>query len=255
MMNDIRNEFVALEPYLIPETKKLLFEIESKNPFKVNLRKVYDPIDCWQINSVTPYVIDMPSWDDKNIICFTHELLHIYFDYGLGMKINHFLIPNLTMPYSANTENPWALPNYLINLINNLQHHKMVPYFIEYGFPLNKLIDNFDNPIEIFETFDNELKIDTDLNSFFGRYVAALSYVNFLALELYFPNPLVRNKLINSFSKEMDNKFVGLRSIFHPILMKWEKECNNSQELIKEINDTAKIYSSDFKFYKAKNGK
>lgn len=243
-MNEIENKFVPLEPYLMPQTKKLLFEIESKNPFKVFLRKVYDPIDCWQINSVRPYVIDMPSWDDKNIICFTHELLHIYFDYILGMKMDHFLILNLTTPYSVNTEDPWTLPNCLINLINNLQHHKMIPYFIEYGFPLNKIIDNYDNPITIFETLENEIKTEFDLKSPTARYSAALAFANYLSLELYFPNLLVRSKLANSYSKEMDKKFIGLRNILHPILKKWDKECNNSRELIIEINDAAKIYAS-----------
>lgn len=74
MTDDPRNEFVDLKPYLIPQTEKLLIEIESKNRFEVKLRKVYDHLETWQIRSSVPYHIDMPSWDEGNKIFFTHEI-------------------------------------------------------------------------------------------------------------------------------------------------------------------------------------
>jgi hypothetical protein len=86
--DDERNVYVDIEPYLIPETRKLIYEIEKETPNRVVLRKVYDDIKTWQIRSTIDYHIDMPSRDEENIISFTHELLHIYFNYVLGMKVN-----------------------------------------------------------------------------------------------------------------------------------------------------------------------
>lgn len=122
--DDERNEFVDIEPYIIPETRKLLNEIELKTPDKVKLRKVYDDsIKTWHIRGWADYHIDMPANDEGNIISFTHELLHIYFDYVFGMSVNQFALPSLVRPYSSFFEDPWHLPNQYIGLINNLKHH------------------------------------------------------------------------------------------------------------------------------------
>lgn len=240
---DERNEYVEIEAYLIPETRKLLNEIEEKTPNKVKLRKVYDNIKIWQIRSLIDYHIDMPSRDEGNIFSFTHELLHIYFDYVLGMKVSHYLLPSLVMPYNTGLEDPWQLPNYYINLINNLQHHKMVAYFVDYKFPTNKIIDNYENPIDIFDILDKEIKTELVLTTPFQKYVAALSFVNYLALELYFPNPAIREKLVKYYSKEYDKKFAGLRDLFLPLLAKWSTDYSDLKQLILDINDKAKVYA------------
>ena len=99
MQDDPRNEFVDLEPYLIPATRVLLERIESERRklglpeeyVKVMLRKVYGSIYTWQVrNDFFNWHIDMPEWDEGNVVCFTHELLHIYFDFCLGIKVEHF---------------------------------------------------------------------------------------------------------------------------------------------------------------------
>jgi len=245
MLEDERNEFVDLEPYLIPATKMLLAEIESKNPFKVYLKKVYDHRVTWQINNVTPYMIDMPSWDEGNKIFFTHELLHIYFDFVLDMRIGHFTLPFLFRNLCSNSEEVQHLMNQYINIINNLQHHKMVPYFDEYNFPLDQIVANYENPQEVLELFDNELNTPINLSSPFFKYAAAVSFVNYLALELYFPNPAIREKLRNTYSQEFDRKFSGLREVFHPLLEKWDTEYSDLPQLIKDINDRAMEYAEE----------
>jgi hypothetical protein len=245
MIGDSINKFVDLNPYLIPATKLLLSEIESKTPSKVELRKVYDPIETWQIRSLVSYHIDMPSWDEGNKIFFTHELLHIYFDYVLGMKVEHFTLPFLFRHFCNNIEEEQHLLNQYINLINNLQHHKMVPYFFEYNFPIDKIIGNYENPIDIFEVFEKELEADIDLTSSFHKYVAGISFVNFLALELYFPNPAIREDIRNSYSQKFDKKFAGLRELFQPLLGKWDTEYMDLRELIIDINIRAKEYAEE----------
>ncbi len=244
-MEDPRNEFVDKEPYLFPATKLLLAKIESKTPSKVELRKVYNPIETWQIRSLVSFHIDMPSWDEGNKIFFTHELLHIYFDYVLGMKVEHLTLPFLFRHFCNNVEEEMHLLNQYINLINNLQHHKMVPYFVEYNFPLDKLIGNYENPIGIFETLDLETKSEIDLTSSLHKYISAISFVNYLVLELYFPNPAIREKLRNSYSKKFDGKFIGLRDLFQPLLDKWDTEYTDLPQLIKDINFRAKEYAEE----------
>jgi hypothetical protein len=118
MSEDSRNEFVDLEPYLIPATKKLLIEIESKNGFKVHLRKVYDLLETWQINIYTPYVIDMPHWDEGNKVLFTHELLHIYFDFVLDMKIYHLTLQFLFRNLCNNGEEEHFFETEYLNQVN-----------------------------------------------------------------------------------------------------------------------------------------
>jgi hypothetical protein len=243
MYNDIKNEFVDKEPYLFPATRLLLTEIESKTPSKVELRKVYDPIETWQIRSTVSFHIDMPSWDEGNKIFFTHELLHIYFDYVLGMRVEHLTLPFLFRHFCNHDEEELHLLNQYINLINNLQHHKMVPYFVEYKFPMDKIILNYENPIGIFETLDIETKSEIDLTSSLHKYISAISFVNYLVLELYFPNPLIREKLRNSYSQEFDKKFVGLRALFLPLLNKWDQEYNDLPQIIRDINEKAKEYA------------
>jgi hypothetical protein len=241
---DERNEYVDIEPYLIPETRKLLIDIETKTPNKVNLRKVYDDsIKTWHIRTEPSYHIDMPSKDEGNIVRFTHELLHLYFDYVLGMKINHLGLPQTTEPYKPYFENKWHLANHFIYLINDLQHYKMIPYFSKLEFPLNRIIDNYESPTELLERFESNLMLNFDLNQPANRYSAALSFVNFLALELYFPNPLIREKLRNTYSQEFDKKFVGLREVFLSLLEKWDTEYNDLPQLIKDINFRAKDYA------------
>jgi hypothetical protein len=243
MTDDPRNEFVDLKPYLIPQTEKLLTEIESKNRFEVKLRKVYDHLETWQIRSLVPYHIDMPSWDEGNKIYFTHELLHIYFDYVLNMKVGHFNLPYLFSNLCSSDEEKQHLINQYVNLINNLQHHKMVAYFDEYNFPIDNLIANYENPTKVFEILENELKTPINLSSPIYKYAAAVSYVNYLALELYFPNPVIREKLLKSFSKEFDKKYEGLRDIFMPILKKWDTSFHDLPGLIEDINTMAKEYA------------
>lgn len=242
MLEDNRNEFVDIEPYLIQETKELLKEIESKNQFEVKLRKVYDNLESWQIRKFITYHIDMPSWDEGNVVNFTHELLHIYFNHVLGNDIT-FMLPILVNPYSNNEINTKNLLEYYVNLTNNLQHHKMVPFFSKFNLPLNKIVNNYENPIKIFETFDLGIKEEFDFSNPSNKYASARFYVNFLALELYFPNHLIRLKLKSLYSKEFDNKFFGLRSIFQPVLEKWDSEYNDTYQLIIDINEIVKEYA------------
>jgi hypothetical protein len=242
-MKDPRNEFVDKEPYLFPETKLLLTAIESKTSSKVELRKVYDPIETWQVRSSVSFHIDMPSWDEGNQIFFTHELLHIYFDYVLGMRVEHLTLPFLFRHFCNNIEEEQHLLNQYINLINNLQHHKMVPYFVGFNFPLDKIIGNYENPIGIFETLDIETKSEINLTSSLHKYISAITFVNYLALELYFPNPAIREKLRNSYSQKFDKKFVSLRELFLPLLDKWDTKYTDLPQLIIDINDKAMGYA------------
>ncbi len=241
---DERNEFVDIEPYLIPETRILLSEIELRTPDKVKLRKVYDDtIKTWHIRTLANYHIDMPANDEGNIISFTHELLHIYFDYVLGMMVNHFTLPFMIGQYNSFFENPTYLTDHYISLINNLQHHKMIPYFKSFNLPENKIIGNYENPTELYEIFEKDLELKIDLSQPVVRYSSALSYVNFLALELYFPNPAIREKLRNSYSNEFDKKLIGLRSVFQPLLEKWDTEYTDLNKLIHEIDNISKEYA------------
>jgi len=253
MQDDPRNEFVDLEPYLIPATRVLLERIESERRklglpeeyVKVMLRKVYGSIYTWQVrNDFFNWHIDMPEWDEGNVVCFTHELLHIYFDFCLGIKVEHFgeLLP-MVEPYSQYFEDPWHLANQFITLTNHLQHHKMIPYFAEFQFPLDQIIGNYKNPEDVFQVFDNNLEFNYDFTQPVHRYMAALSYVNFLCLEYYFPNPEVRTKIVEDYSTRMDAKFEGMRNIFHPILARWDTEYADLRELIFSINSEAKTYA------------
>jgi len=246
MEKEDRNEFVDLEAYLIPETRILLAEINSQlpHPKEVLLRKVYNSEEPWQVRKCVSYHIDMPAKDEGNIVFFTHELLHIYFDFCQGMKIHDLELIHLVAPYgNAYPEQPWYLPNHFITLINHLQHPKMVNYYAAYNYPLDKIIVNFENPVDLLETFDKNLKTAFDLEQPAHRYTAALGYVNFLTLELYFPNPAVRKELRNKYSLQYDKKFVGLRSIFQPVLEKWNTEYYDLRQLIFDINDKATEYA------------
>ena len=245
MEKEDRNKFVDLEAYLIPETRILLAEINSQlpHPKEVLLRKVYNSEEPWQVRKCVSYHIDMPERDEGNLVSFSHELLHIYFAFCQGMKLSDTELLSLIPPYNSGYKDPWYLPNHFINLINHLQHHKMVPYFDAFNFPLDKIIVNFENPVDLLETFDNNLKTAFDLEQPAHRYTAALGYVNFLTLELYFPNPAVRKELRNKYSLQYDKKFVGLRSIFQPVLEKWNTEYNGLRQLIFDINVKAKEYA------------
>ena len=87
------------------------------------------------------------------------------------------------------------------------------------------------------------LKLDFDLSLSVHKYIAAIGYANYLTLELYFPNPAIREKLRNSYSNEYDKKFYGLRIIFQPLLEKWDTEYTDLKELIHEINIKTKEYA------------
>ncbi len=244
MTQEDRIEFVDIAPYLIQGTQKLLLEIESKIlPNEVKLRKVYDSVEHWQVNKESPNVIDMREHDEGNIVCFTHELLHIYFNFVLKMFIYPNSLPILTNAYESHPTDPWNLANRFITLINHLQHHKMIPYFEEFNFPLEKIIDNYENPLNIYQSIDDNIKVELPLNISAFRYQAALDYVNFLALELYFPNPIVKEKIRNSFSNQYDKKYAGLREMFQPILEKWNTEYKDLPQLINEIHDKAKEHA------------
>lgn len=119
----------------------------------------------------------------------------------------------------------------------------MIPYFKSFNFPENKIIGNYDNPTELYEIFEKNLEQKFDLTQPVIRYSSALGYVNYLALELYFPNPAIREKLRNSYSNQYDEKFIGLRSIFQPLLEKWDTEYSDLKELIQEINIKSKEYA------------
>jgi len=232
-----------MESYLFPETRTLLAEIESRIHNQVMLRKVYNSPSTWQVRKTYPWHIDMPERDEGNIVCFTHELLHIYFDFCLGMKLWDNEVLDLVKPYDRYFKNEWHLANYFVNLINHLQHHKMIPYFEAYHFPMDKIVDNYYIFPSQFDTFENNLKAEFDLKQPVHRYSAALSYANFLCSELFFPNPEVREEMIRSYSHRMDGKFVGLRSIFEPPFKKWATDFHDLRDLLFEINKLAKAYA------------
>lgn len=236
-------EFVDIEPYLFAETRILLAEIESKIPHKVMLWKVYGLIETWQVSIEVPWHINMPENDEGNIECFTHELLHIYFDFCLNMRLSDLILPMETQPYFQYYDNPYDLINHFIHMINNLQHHKMIPYFEKFDLPIDKIVNNYYDISNIYKVFDKILITEFKLNSQINKYIASILYSNFLVLKLYFPNPVLRKELIDKFESKFDNKFVGLRNIFEPVIKKWNVECNNSKELILEINNRAKDFA------------
>ncbi len=244
---DKRNDFVDLTPYLIPETVKLIDEIESKIGRKVHLRKVYDPLECWQIRKSDPMHIDMPVHQEGDIISFTHELLHIYFDFVLGMRVSDFQVLNFTNPYNDTYSDPWLLSGSFISMINNLQHHKMIPYFESFNFPRERIVLNYSNPIEVYESLEQFIRRDINYDIPVERYHYSLFCADYLIMEYYVPNPLVREKLKTEFSEKIDKKLVGLRSQFQPIIEKWDSDYNNLKELLSEINFTAHKFAEDLK--------
>lgn len=247
IIEDKRNDFVDLTPYLIPETSKIIEEINSKIPDEVRLRKVYDPLECWQIRKSVPTHIDMPLHQEGDIILFTHELLHIYFDFVLGMRVGDTQVLNFTSPYNDNTNDPWIIAGNFINMINNLQHHKMIPYFESFNFPREKIILNYTNPVEVYQSLEQFIEHNINYENPVERYHYSLVYVNYIIMEYYFPNPLVREKLKTEFSERIDKKLVGLRSQFQPIIEKWDSDYNNLKELLSEINFTAHRFAEDLK--------
>lgn len=240
---DERNVFVDITPYLIPATEKILNEIELKIGQEVRIRKIYDPLESWQVRSMVPYHIDMPYDQEDDQVSFTHELLHIYFDYVQGMKVTDGQIFNYLRPYLDYYDDPWTMGNNFVSMINNLQHHKMIPYFKEFKLPIERIVLNYENPINLFKSIDILIDNTIDTNKEVVKYHFALTFANYLIMERYFPNPTVRTMLKSDYATKVDLLMPGLRELLIPIIQKWDTDYNNLGELLSEINSQAKLYA------------
>lgn len=170
IIEDKRNEIIDITPYLIPETSILLKEFELKSRQKLYLRRVFDPMECWQLDRLYPTLINMPVHQEGDIVLFTHEFLHLYFKYVYDMWVTGIQISSFTKPYCVNSDEPSLIDDNFIIMINNLHHHKMIPYFESFNFPREKIILNYTNPVEVYQSLEQFIKHNINYENPVERY-------------------------------------------------------------------------------------
>ena len=142
-----KSEFVPIEEYLNPKLQMYYDEILNKR-YEVMILRKFGYVGPWKQRAIPPYHIVMP-WDDVgNKSMFAHELFHIYLDFVKDMRINEGNQIIMTEPFDSPIGN--FLNQHILNsIINNLQHHKMLPLYLDCGFQKDKFIANYDDFAEI----------------------------------------------------------------------------------------------------------
>jgi hypothetical protein len=125
--------------------------LEKKIEVKLFCPKDYN--GHWMLHLENDYftnekAILAPRNDFKNVSLFTHELLHLYLDHCHGMHIRAvdliYIGKNLIEKHNLNEKVDFAnFQPLLCDFINNLQHYKMLPLFIEADFKQEDFISNY----------------------------------------------------------------------------------------------------------------
>lgn len=236
-----RNEFAPTDDYLTPKLKVYYDSILSKGHEVMILRK-HGYNGPWRIRENVPFHIVMP-WDDLgNKALFAHELLHIYLDFVEGMRISEMQQVLMTMPYHS-PQGDFLNQHVLNSIINNLQHHKMLPMYLECGFETDKFVVNY------YEFSDTEKAINGLLNfevsdnlSSFQKYNLALHVADFICLEKFNVNLEHKNLMQEVYAPKVQEKFPYLSQQLTPIIGTWQND-DNLVGLINRINDVAKEYA------------
>ena len=142
----MEREELQLDLFITPGNKRFVDELEARGiSIRIEWEKEKD--EHWQVSSwnslrPTQKFIIASKKDPYNQAMFTHELLHIYLDefhksdvplmeqFGIGSGL-------LGLVDSA------QIQHISITFQNNLQHSKMLPYFLEAGFAEDQFIANY----------------------------------------------------------------------------------------------------------------
>jgi hypothetical protein len=238
-----KSEFIAIEEYLTPKLRMYYDEI-SKEGFDVRLLREYGNDGHWKLGISSPFLIVMPWNGLGNISMFAHELLHIYFDLVKGMRISEMSQIFMTAPYNS-PEGDFLNQFTLNSIINNLQHHKMLPLYLDCGFQKDKFIANYNDFSEVESSINKFINFETQAQLIpFQKYAIALHVADYICLEKYCIN-LEHKSLLNEFySSKVQSKYTYLYEQFSPLIESWDSH-DNLIELVNKINDIAKLYAQN----------
>lgn len=238
-----KSEFITVEEYLTPELRIYYDEILNKG-FEVMILRKFGYDGPWKQRAMPPYHIVMP-WDDLgNKSMFAHELLHIYFDFVKGMRIAEMTQIFMTTPYNL-PEGDFLNQFTLNSIINNLQHHKMLPLYLDCGFQKDKFIANYDDLLEVEKSINELINFITQEQlSSFQKYAIALHVADYICLEKYCINSEHKSLLNELYSTKVQSKYSFLYEQFSPLIKGWDSH-DNLIELVNKINDIAKLYAQN----------
>lgn len=236
---------LGIKNYVIPSNKRYYEAILEKGHV-ISLKTEVGYNGPWKIKEHDSFGIVAPENDKDNIAAFTHELLHIYCDFYLNMHIPAIRQILLCMKYLSLTQHPEVFQHGIINIINNLQHHKMLPIFIECGFKKEEFLGNYSELIEPDKNF-LEMNVTSDTVPVI-RFAYALQYADYLCIEQFAINEKVREYFIRTFSAELKHKNEKLHQQYSELLVRWDNNSITLPELIPAIVDVADKYA-DGGFY------
>jgi hypothetical protein len=236
-----KNEFVPIEEFLTPELKVYYDELLGKG-FEVMVLRKYGYEGPWKIREVCPFHIVMPWNDVANKSLFAHELLHIYFDFVKGMSIPISSQIIMTTPYHL-PQGEFLNQHTLNSIINNLQHYKMLPLYLECGFEADKFVGNYYEFSDIEKAINGLLNLEVSDNlSSFQKYSLALNVADFICLEKFNVNPEHKNLMQEVYAPKVQEKFPYLSQQLTPIIDTWQND-DNIKLLVDKINQVAKDYA------------
>ena len=238
-----KNEFVSVEEYLTPKLRLYYDEILNKG-FEVMILRKFGYEGPWCLRVYPQYHIIMPWNDLGNVSMFAHELLHIYFDLVKGMLIFISRQLSMTEPFDSPIGN--FLNQHTINsIINNLQHHKMLPLYLDCGFQKEKFIANYNDISEVECSINKFINFETHAQLIpFQKYAIALHVADYICLEKYCINPEHKSLLNEFYSSKVQSKYPFLYEQFSPLIESWDSH-DNLIELVNNINDIAKLYAQN----------
>lgn len=236
-----KSVFAPIEEYLTPKLQMYYDEVLNEG-FEVMLVRKFGYEGPWKLRVHAPYHIIMP-WDDVgNKSMFAHELLHIYLDFVKGMLILISRQISMTKPFDSPIGN-FLNQQILNSIINNLQHHKMLPLYIDCGFQKDKFIANYDEFTEIQSNINVLINFEIQEQLIpFQKYAIALHVADYICLEKYCINPEHKFKLNELYSSKVQSRYQFLYEQFSPIIESWDSH-DNLIELVNKINDIAKSYA------------